>query len=120
MSSAALHHPENPFKQKKWVGATEGLQSTKRKKSKGSRSQPWLMGDDSSTTTSFSFISWLLMKVFLRQEKDGKILKKLLKGMAQLGTLVAEKDVASHYKFSGPIENLQISGGKSLFSLEVK
>ena len=119
MSSAALHHPENPFKQKKWVGATEGLQSTKRKKSKESRSQPWLMGDD-SYTTSFSFISWLLIKVFLQQEKDGKILKKLLKGMAQLGTLVAEKDGASHYKFSGPIGNLQISGGKSLFFLEVK
>ena len=119
MSSAALHHPENPFKQKKWVGATEGLQSSKRKKSKGSRSQPWLLGDD-SYTTNVSFISWLLMKVFLRQEKDGMILKKLQEDMTNLGTLVAEKDAASHYRFDGPIRNLQISGGKSLFSHEVK
>ena len=50
----------------------------------------------------------------------GMILKKLLEDMTNLGTLVVEKDAASHYRFDGPIRNLQISGGKSLFSLEVK
>lgn len=111
MSSAALHQ--------------NGLQSTKRKKSKRSRSQPWLTGDDSYTM--FSPFGCLLMNIYSQQKKlqkdmtnFGLILKKLQEDMTNVGTLVAEKDVASHYRFDGPIGNLQISGGKSLFSLEVK